>query len=123
MPAEMMGPVTQIFELGRVGYVAIGVGHQVYMQIAPGVDTETSQESNFFEELLVNPTVLELISRRGTLDCGGLEYVAIGYGHFIQLLIPLPNGHASLGVARDAPVQQLAEQAIAILAKSPAVPS
>ena len=101
-----------------VGYVAIGVGHSVYMQLAPGLETETSQESNFFEELLVNPSVLELVSRRGQLDCGGMEYVAIGYGHFIQLLIPLPSGHASIGISKDAPVQPLAKQATAILKNS-----
>ena len=41
-----------------------------------------------YEELLVNPTLLELTRQRGNIDCGGLEYLVIRYGNFFQLVLP-----------------------------------
>ena len=58
----------------------------------------SSTESDRYEELLVNPTVLTLIERRGRIDCGGLAYVIIRYGNFFQILHALPGGHLSVAI-------------------------
>jgi hypothetical protein len=65
----------------------------------PGLAGASSAESDRYEELLVNPTVLTLIERRGRIDCGGLAYVIIRYGNFFQILHTLPGGgHLSVAV-------------------------
>ena len=92
--------IQALFDIGGVGYVALGSGQEVLMRSAPGITGETTAETNFYEELLVNPTLLKLASQRAELDCGGLNYIAIGYGHFIQLIMRMEGGHVSLGVSR-----------------------
>lgn len=93
--------ITNLFALGDVGYVAVGREQDVTLREAPGLTTNTTSESNFYEELLVNPTLLKLARQRGELDCGGLGYVAIGYGAFMQVIVPTADGgHVSLGVSR-----------------------
>jgi hypothetical protein len=55
-------------------------------------------ESDRYEELLVNPTLLLLTQQRGDIDCGGLEYLVVRYGAFYQLVVPVPGGHVSVAV-------------------------
>ncbi len=116
--------VQDFFDLGIVGYVALGCGQEVLMRLAPQVEgmTQTTPESNFFEELLVNPTLLKLASQRGQLDCGGTSYIAIGYGDFTQFIAPMKSGHVSLGVARDANVRELADKVQQILERHQRLP-
>ena len=38
-------------------------------------------ESDRYEELLVNPTLLTLATQRGNIDCGGLKYLIVRYGN------------------------------------------
>ena len=113
--AEADRLIADLFALGGVGYVALGAGQEVLMRILPQVATDTTVESNFYEELLVNPTLLALAGQRGGLDCGGLRYIAIGYGGFIQLILPMRDGHVSLGIASDADAPELAAKARELL--------
>lgn len=53
-------------------------------------------ETDKYEELLVNPTLLKLTSQRGNLDCGGLDYLIIRYGNFFQFVLPMTWGHLSV---------------------------
>lgn len=85
------------------------------MRCAPDVVTQTTSESNFYEELLVNPVLLGLAAQRGHLDCGGLRYMAIGYGDFVQLILPMLRGHLSAAVSRSANVNEIARRIHAIL--------
>jgi hypothetical protein len=107
--------VRELFDLGGIGYVALCSGQEVLLRAAPGLLTTTTEESNFYEELLVNPTLLKLASQRANLDCGGLTYIAVGYGGFVQLIIPAKDGHLSLGVSRKAGTGELAARAQALL--------
>lgn len=100
--------IADLFALGRIGYVALGAGQEVLMRLAPGFETPISCESNFYEELIVNPTLLELTRQRGELNCGGLRYVAVGYGGFVQFVAPMRGGHVSLGVSESRDCRQLA---------------
>ena len=56
----------------------------------------SESESDRYEELFVNPGQLRLASARGKLDCGGLEYLIVRYGHFYQLVMPFSGGHISM---------------------------
>ena len=58
----------------------------------------SSAESDRFEELVVNPTLLVLLTQRGNIDCGGLQYVLIRYGNFYQFVRPVPGGHVSVSL-------------------------
>lgn len=107
--------INDIFAIGPIGYVALCSGQEVLLRLAPGVDSTTTAETNFYEELLVNPTLLKLASQRGELDCGGLNYIAIGYGDFIQLIMLMKNGHISMGISRKEHAGELAERVHSIL--------
>ena len=64
-------------------------------QSRPDLRNASGSDSDLYEEL-VNPTVLTLTTQRGNIDCGGLRYLIVGYGHFHQLVIPSPGGHVSV---------------------------
>jgi hypothetical protein len=81
-----------------VRYVAVLDGSQLTLRERPGVADASAAESDRYEELLVNPALLTLTSRRGEIDCGGLDYVIVGYGNFQQLVVPTPTGHVSVAV-------------------------
>lgn len=109
--------IQTLFQLGPIGYVAIGSGQEIIMRSMPGLITATTESSNFFEELLVNPSLLKMASQRGNLDCGGLRYIAIAYGEFIQLIMPIKHGHLSLGVSRKTPCYELAQRVADVLSQ------
>ena len=79
-----------------IRYVAVADGQQVQMRSRPDLLNASSSDSDRYEELLVNPTLLTLATQRGNIDCGGLRYLIVGYGHFHQLVIPSPAGHVSI---------------------------
>jgi hypothetical protein len=84
-----------------VRYVAVSRGGAVEMRQRAGLANASALESDRYEELLVNPTLLTLVGQRGRIDCGGLDFVVIRYGHFFQLVRPLPDGHLSLSIQPD----------------------
>src|SRR5215475_12864429 len=79
-----------------IRYVAVADGQQVQMRSRPDLLNASSSDSDRYEELLVNPTLLTLATQRGNIDCGGLRYLIIGYGHFHQLVLPSLPGHVSI---------------------------
>ncbi|MEL7006602.1 MAG: hypothetical protein AAFN93_28340, partial [Bacteroidota bacterium] len=62
----------------------------------------SSNESDKYEELLVNPTILLLAQQRGNIDCGGLDFVLIKYGSFYQLVKQIDKGHISICIDKSA---------------------
>ena len=92
-----------VFEVSAdVRYVAVARGQDVRLRARPGLDHASSQESDRYEELLVNPTVLTLTRQRGEIDCGGLDYVVVRYGNFFQLVAPIEGGHVSVAFEPEA---------------------
>ena len=82
----------------------------------------SSSESDRYEELLVNPTLLTLTRQRGNIDCGGLEYLLIRYGSFFQFVAPLDHGHVSVALEPSAdplPVVPLIRDAVSALRPAP----
>jgi hypothetical protein len=86
----------------QVRYVAVANGQEIVLRQRPGLADASSSVSDRFEELLVNPVLLMLTRQRGELDCGGLQYVVVRYGHFAQVVVPNPaGGHVSVAVSTD----------------------
>ena len=105
-----------IFGIGpQIRYVAFGAGQRVETAQREGIAEPSDAGSDFFEELLVNPTLLLLARQRGELDCGGLRHVIVAYGNFDQVVVPTPSGHVSVCVERDADAQAVALQVAELL--------
>lgn len=110
-----------IFALSpNIRYVAILRGGQLYMRQRDGLVGASASESDRYEELLVNPTLLKLATQRGEIDCGGLTHLVVGYGNFQQLLLPIEGGHASVCFERGCD-PKIYVDAIAELMARPAI--
>jgi hypothetical protein len=110
--------VQTVFGLGaHVRYVAFGHGQDISTAQREDVQAPSGSGSDFYEELLVNPTLLTLARQRGDLDCGGLRHLVIAYGNFTQVVLPLPDGpgHLSVCLERDADTDAVAAQLDEIL--------
>jgi hypothetical protein len=102
-----------IFALGpHIRYVAFGAGQEVSTAQREDLAEASSGESDFFEELLVNPALLTLARQRGELDCGGLRHLIVGYGNFNQVIVPISEGvgHVSVAVELGADASAVAAQ-------------
>jgi len=107
--------INKIFSLSQnVRYVAIYRDGELETMSKEGITSASGSESDRYEELLVNPTLLTLATQRGNIDCGGLDYLIIRYGSFFQFVLPTSWGHVSVCIEKDAdPV------AIGLKVKSP----
>jgi hypothetical protein len=99
--------IDEIFKLSEsIRYVAIYKNGHLEMRSRSGTSNASSLESDRYEELLVNPTLLKLATQRGNIDCGGLDYLLVRYGNFFQFVLPTSWGHVSVCIEPDAdPVQ------------------
>ncbi len=92
----------KIFSISKdIRYVAIYADDKLTSSERPGIENTSSSESDKYEELIVNPTLLKLVTQRGNIDCGGARYVIIRYGSFYEFVMPLKNGHVSVGIESD----------------------
>ena len=99
----MTGIARTLFDsLPDVRYVATYIDGRLELNQRPGIANASESESDKYEELIVNPTLLKLLQQRGNIDCGGMEYVVVRYGSFFEFVQPLPNGHLSVGIEADA---------------------
>jgi hypothetical protein len=99
---------SQLFSLEpRIRYVALNQGGRIVeMEQSPSHPNLNSPETDRMEEFIVNPVVLELARRRGDIDMNGMRYVIIRYGTQYQVLMPLGDGHVSIGVElKDDPLE------------------
>jgi hypothetical protein len=83
-----------------IRYIAVGRGQDVELREQPDLADASSSESDRYEELLVNPTLITLARQRGEIDCGGLDYLIVAYGNFFQLVLPVEGGHVSVAIER-----------------------
>lgn len=79
-----------------IRYVALYRSGRLTSRQRHAVAGASAEETDRYEELLVNPVLLTLAKQRGDIDCGGASFVVVGYGNFHQLVIDLPDGHASV---------------------------
>ena len=104
-----------------IRYVALYRGGVLVSQQRGGIAGASAGESDRYEELLVNPALLTLARQRGNIDCGGAGFVIVGYGNFHQLVIDLPDGHASICFEKNVnPIDFVAPLRAAALAAAPA---
>ena len=95
--------IDALFDLSpQVRYVAIYRHGELSLRQRPDLSLASAPESDRYEELLVNPTVLTLTRQRGEIDCGGLDYVVVRYGNFFQFVVPIAGGHASVAFESNA---------------------
>jgi hypothetical protein len=85
-----------------VRYVALKVEDDLSLHQRSDLSDASSSESDRYEELLVNPTLLALTAARGDIDCGGLEFVLIRYGNFFTFVHPVRGGHIAVGISSTA---------------------
>lgn len=81
-----------------IRYVALYRDGELVSAQREGLANASASESDRYEELIVNPTLLTLVMQRGNIDCGGVEYVVIRYGSFYELVLPIAGGHLSVGI-------------------------
>lgn len=91
--------IERLFDLSPdIRYVAIYRNGALVSSERPGLAHTSASESDRYEELIVNPTLLKLVTQRGDIDCGGAEFVLIRYGNFFEYVRPIAGGHASVGI-------------------------
>jgi len=91
--------IKRIFSLSNcIRYIAIYTDGKLVSAAREELQNASSSESDKYEELIVNPTLLTLVTQRGNIDCGGAEYVLIRYGNFFEFVKPFTNGHISVGI-------------------------
>ena len=95
--------IDEIFAISDdIRYVAIYRDGQLESKSKGNAEGASSSESDRYEELLVNPTLLKAASQRGNIDCGGLDYLLVRYGNFFQFVLPVSWGHVSVCIERRA---------------------
>ena len=102
----------------NIRYVAIYSHGELVTSSRPGTSGASSSESDKYEELLVNPTILTLVNQRGNIDCGGAKFVLVRYGNFYQIVMPIDEGHISICVEPHADPLELIEPVVVTLSNS-----
>ena len=116
--------IERVFALSAdVRYVAVRINDALDLQQRAELSNASASESDRYEELLVNPTVLSLTRERGRIDCGGLEFVLVRYGNFFQLVHPIVGGHISIAISPTADPLSLLEPIRRILAQEQLLPA
>jgi len=90
-----------------IRYVAIYLNHELVYKQKHQTPNSSSSDTDKYEELLVNPTLLTIARQRGNIDCGGLSFLIIGYGNFYQLIKEIPNGHISICLEKNADLNNI----------------
>lgn len=92
-----MSELNSVFAISEaIRYVALYKNGVVQTAQRDDIENVSGSESDKYEELFINPTLLTLAKQRGNVDCGGARFVVVGYGNFNQLVIDLPDGHLSV---------------------------
>ena len=100
--------IDHIFSLSEeIRYVAVYRDGELLSSVKPHIQDASASESDKYEELIVNPTLLTLVKQRGEIDCGGCKFVLIRYGNFYQFVTPIGGGHVSVCISLEADVLNL----------------
>lgn len=98
-----------------IRYAAIYIDGDLFFKQRSGNANSSSSETDKYEELIVNPTLLTLARQRGNIDCGGLRFVIIGYGSFYQLIREIRGGHISICLDKKADLINLPDKIFAFI--------
>jgi hypothetical protein len=109
--------ISLIFGISKeIRYVSLLVAGRLHASQRSDIADSSSHESDKYEELFVNPTLLGLTTSRGNLDCGGLVWIVVRYGNFQQFVLPIRGGHLSICFELCARPEEHAERVKQILA-------
>jgi hypothetical protein len=100
-----------------VRYVATYLDGRLELNQRDGIANASASESDKYEELIVNPTLVKLLQQRGNIDCGGMDYVVVRYGNFFELIQPAPLGHVSVGIQPQAAIDRVVAGVRATIAR------
>ena len=115
----MVDKIEEILAISsHIRYAAIYQDGSLISRQRSGVADPSSSESDKYEELLVNPTLLKCATQRGEIDCGGLRFIIVGYGHFHQLMMPIRAGHVSVCFDQESNPLDFRNQVSALFDKS-----
>ena len=93
-----------------IRYVAIYTDNELtYKQKQQTLDSSSS-DTDKYEELLVNPTLLTTARQRGNIDCGGLRFLIVGYGNFYQLVKEIKGGHISICLDKNVDLKNIPDK-------------
>ena len=101
-------------EFSEIRYVALYIEAKLVLKQKKTINN-SSEETDKYEELLVNPTLLKLASQRGNIDCGGLNYLIIGYGNFYQLVKSTFDGHISICLEQKSDLNKMPNEIFSFL--------
>jgi hypothetical protein len=108
--------INDIFALSNdVRYVAIYRDGHLETKSKEGTIDASSSDSDRYEELLVNPTLITLATQRGNIDCGGMDYLIIKYGNFFQFVLPTNWGHISVCIDKNSDPVTLGVKVLSLL--------
>ena len=112
---EMDSLIERCFALGpEVRYVAVYRGGELRLRERAGIAGASASDSDRYEELIDNPTLITLARQRGEIDCGGLAYLIVRYGNFFAFVHPLADGHFAVALETDADLTAFAKRIQAI---------
>ena len=97
---SLLDAILELSPIVRYAALHLGGGEPLLRE-RTGTPREAA-EGERWDELIVNPVLLELASRRGDVDCGGLEYLVVRYRQFFNLVVPVDGGHLSVLLDPDA---------------------
>ncbi len=88
----------QLFSLSdHIRYAAVYYNDRLQSVSKPNRSRPDWWDSDKYEELIVNPTLITLLRQRGKMDCGGIQHIVIHYGELTQFVHPIQGGHVSIG--------------------------
>ncbi|MBI1937205.1 MAG: hypothetical protein HYS25_03700 [Ignavibacteriales bacterium] len=103
--------IEEVFSVSKnIRYVAVYLNGVLESKQRNDLNSASSSESDKYEELIVNPTMLKLVTQRGNIDCGGAQYVIVRYGNFYQLVYHVKGGHISVSIELDPDLLKLVEE-------------
>ena len=98
-----------------IRYVAIYMDHELLSVQREASLDNSSETTDHYEELLVNPALITLARQRGNIDCGGLRFLIVGYGNFYQLIKEIKGGHISICLDKQSNLTTLPETIFSFL--------
>ena len=98
-----------------IRYVAVYKDNELIFKQRQQTLDSSSSDTDKYEELLVNPTLLTIARQRGNIDCGGLRFVIVGYGNFYQLIKEINNGHISICLDKNVDLTNVPEKIFELL--------
>lgn len=117
---SLLDAILELSPIIRYAALHLGGGEPLLRE-RPGT-SPLAAEGERWDELVVNPALIELASRRGDVDYGGLDYLVVRYRRCTNLVLPLDGGHLSVLLEPDADPLPLVPPIRAIAGRHGAAP-